>query len=170
VRSFNDTSAYRRFRCGGGGPAVGSGVAGQRGGMAPPRPRATGGQWAGLDVAVLLDGAQGKTLEDAARGRRRRVPREEEEEEGRCTGKNLKEEGCSTGGRPGRTLGQSKLWLKQFVCQDEPVPSTNLSFDASCSFSGPVGQPKTLSNEKISRLVGQPKTLSNKLRYFTILY
>jgi hypothetical protein len=66
--------------------------------LVPPRPRATGGQWAGLDVAVLLDGAQGKTLEDAVRGRRRRrAPREEDEEEGCCTGKNLKEEGRSAG-------------------------------------------------------------------------
>jgi hypothetical protein len=61
--------------------------------LVPPRPRATGEQCAGLDVMVLLDGAQGKTLEDAVRGRRRRAPQEEEEEEGCCTGKNLKEEG-----------------------------------------------------------------------------
>jgi hypothetical protein len=44
VRSFNDTSAYRRFRCSGGGPAVGGGVAGQRGGIGAAS--ATSHRWA----------------------------------------------------------------------------------------------------------------------------
>jgi hypothetical protein len=65
VRSSGDTSFYKRF----GGRGQQGTDGGRRGGGGAA---STDERWAGLQVSVLLDGAQGKTSEDTVQERRRR--------------------------------------------------------------------------------------------------